>query len=65
MSIYIYKMRYDVRMKLTDILDAGDFWRELGGRRLNYTTEVSQTLLWSKFCDLSNQKNSHQLYVLL
>ena len=44
MSIYIYKMRYDVRMKLTDILDAGDFWRELGGRRLNYTPEVlSQT----------------------
>jgi len=39
MSIYIYKMRYDVRMKLTDILDAGDFWRELGGRRLNYTPE--------------------------
>lgn len=43
MHIYIYKMRYDVRMKLMDILDAGDFWRELGGRRLNYTPEVRKS----------------------
>ena len=37
--MFIHKMSYDVRKRLIDVLDAGDFWRELGGRRLNYTYE--------------------------
>ena len=37
--MFIHKLPYDVRKKLVDTLDAGDFWRDLGGRRLNYGYE--------------------------
>ena len=37
--MYIHQMPYDVRKRLLDVLDAGDFWKELGGRRLKYSYE--------------------------
>ena len=49
-EMYIHKMGYEVRKRLVDVLDAGDFWRELGGRQLNYSYEVkSNRIIFSKW----------------